>query len=185
MKQLLYLIGQPGSGKTTLLQAALAGLDCFLAPRPFAHIVYAHGVQIGAMRDTFGGTDALPLNVQPVVTDWLKTCPYDTILAEGDRLANARFFEAVRAMGWVLTVAYLWTPDDMAAWRRQQRGSAQNPAWVKGRITKVRRLAYTYATADWTLDGGLPTDALACQLQTHPVLRRLTGKGSLHAVHVP
>jgi len=181
MKQFLYLIGVPGSGKTTLLHAALHGATRTVERFPFAHTIYAGGalVELGQARDAFGGTDVLPLNVQPVVTAWLdKQCPYPAIVAEGDRLANASFFEAARDMGWVLTVAYLRTPDDLAASRRQARGSHQNAAWVKGRITKVRQLAYQYATADWTLDGGLPVAILARQLQTHPVLMALAQKES-------
>lgn len=176
MKHFLYLIGIPGSGKTTLLRACLAGLPCRVERAPFAHTIYDRGVQLGCEREAFGGTDALAMNVQPLVEAWLRQAPYEAIVAEGDRLANDRFFNAVEAAGWPLTVAWLATPEEHAAQRRRARGSAQNESWLRGRITKVNRLAGRWATPLWMLDGALPLDLLVAQLSAHPAIVHLRGE---------
>jgi energy-coupling factor transporter ATP-binding protein EcfA2 len=145
---LLYLIGQPGSGKSTLADAILSGLSFVEHDRPFAHRLYPDAalVELGAHRDSFSGTDALPMNVQPKVVDWLarKRIPY--VLGEGDRLANRKFLDAAVAAGWRVNVAYLSVGADVAEKRRLARASSlgvapQDASWVKGRVTKARNLA--------------------------------------------
>lgn len=177
-RPLFYLIGQPGAGKTTLLREVLAGLSGRQERQPFAHIVYdGGGVQLGAERAGFGGTDALALNVQPLVTTWLAQTAAPAIVAEGDRLANERFFQAARSLGWDLTVAWLATPDSIAEARRAARGSTQQAAWVNGRRTKVARLAQHWTPLEWILDGGLPVEMLAERIRQHPAIALLLGQG--------
>lgn len=171
-RNLLYLIGVPGAGKTTLLQHALNGLEPRHHSKPFAHLEYAHAVQLGKSRDSFGGTDALPMNVQPLVARWLASTEHVHVLGEGDRLGNASFFTAVRLMGWALDVCLLDTPPAVAAHRRRQRGSNQNPVWLKGRQSKVAALV-PFVTL--ILDGNLPVDLLARQLRAHPVIQSCYG----------
>lgn len=149
-KRLLYMIGYPGAGKTTLCKRLLSGIDygCYgTVNAPFAHTVYRNcAVQLGVDRDPFGGTDTLPLNVQPVAIAWLlATSDVRAVLGEGDRLANEKFFKAVKDAGWQLDVVHLTCDRDEAARRRAAR-SKQNESWVKGRITKVDRLARAWAT---------------------------------------
>lgn len=185
-KACLYLIGIPGSGKTTLVRTALAGVPvqaCKVGIMPYLR--YPGGIELGAIRPPLGGTDALELRIQPHAIAWLKTvCPYTALLAEGDRLANGQFFHALCAMGWVLTVAYLRCPPEIAARRRANRplvgkrardrqGAEPPAAWLKGRITKVERLAAAWAACCWHLDARLPIDHLAALLRSHPVCQQL------------
>lgn len=174
---LLYLIGIPGSGKTTLLNAVLGDLPSTIYkpgkgdPMP-AYTVYPGGIQLGFSEGLFGGTDRLPMNIQPRVLDWLDGCPYDRVVAEGDRLANPSFFSHLILLGWRLSVVWLNTPLDVAAARREGRGTKQNRSWVAGRITKIGRLQ-RWVDAGWILDGSLPTDALVERLRQHPIIRDL------------
>lgn len=174
---LLYLMGVPGAGKTTLLKAVLEDLPCSIYkpgksdPTP-AHTIYPGGIQLGYSEGLFGGTDRLPMNVQPGMLDWLQACPYIRVVAEGDRLCNPSFFAAVIALGWRLSVVYLNTPLDIAMQRREHRGTRQNRSWVAGRITKIGRLS-SWVDAGWTLDGAQSVDQLAGRLRQHPIIRDL------------
>lgn len=170
MNHLLYLIGIPGAGKTSLLRAVLAGLEGVPDEGPPAHVRYPGGVMIGRERDGFGGTDALPLNVQPVVIQWLQHLDVPAVVAEGDRLANERFFRAVSAQGWRLSVVYLDVPTWIAAERRCRRGSNQDPAWIRGRESKVALLADRWSDPKWWLDGMQPLEQLAGRLREHPAI---------------
>jgi hypothetical protein len=155
---LLYIFGDPGIGKSTMVSALVGGLLYECRHRPFMHMVYACGVmELGSDRQHFRGTDGLALDVQPQVVSLLDKQRPPLVLAEGDRLANSRFFSAVRGMGYKLWPVYL-TGKTLASERRKHRAeelsiSLQNAQWVAGRNSKNRRLA-----DDW--------DAL----EIHPVL---------------
>jgi chloramphenicol 3-O-phosphotransferase len=147
VKRVVYLIGEPGSGKTTLMRELMAPYEPTLHAKPFMHISYEHPtervVQIGRDRGTFSGTDALSMGVQPLALAWLPWCDYDTILAEGDRLANDAFFKASEAAGGLILV-HIDTPAVVCAARRAERGN-QNESWVQGRITKTQKLLAKWA----------------------------------------
>jgi hypothetical protein len=76
------------------------------------------------------------------------------LLAEGDRLANAKFFDTVRACGHRLTIIHLvLDPTECrtrANRRAQQQGTEPQPAtWWKGRLTKVTNLANSRRTLNY------------------------------------
>lgn len=149
--RLVYLVGQPGAGKSTALN--LATIDWSRTPAAYVKGVPAHqyrhdasdhlaAIELGAHREPFGGTDTLALNAQPKVLDLLAQRPHALVIGEGDRLANVKFFTAVRQLGIDLSVVYWRCPDELAAERRRSRAvthglELQSPAWVQGRITKL------------------------------------------------
>jgi predicted ABC-type transport system involved in lysophospholipase L1 biosynthesis ATPase subunit len=170
---LLYLIGQPGSGKSTLAAALTDGLDWIESTHPFAHrACLAPGgtvVELGARREKFSGTDALSMNVQPKVVEWLGSSAPGLVLGEGDRLANDKFFKKAMGLGWNVRLAYLAVPSAVAEERRLARAAAlgadpQGPVWVKGRVTKNRRLAETWASFMYRLDANQPTVKILADL---------------------
>lgn len=169
----MYLIGAPGSGKTTLAEAVFDGIPFTSETEPIAHQKFPGGVALGLPRESFGGTDSLPMNVQPKVVAWIRTGELGSVFGEGDRLANDKFFRICRLMGVRLTVAYLWVPANVGKERRKARGSKQNPSWVKGRISKAHRLFGSWGTI--SLDGRKPVDELAGILRTHPTIQRVRG----------
>lgn len=174
MNHLLYMIGIPGSGKSTLMARALEGVPVIgQASKPFAHVVYSGGCQLGRLRKEFSGTDALSMSVQPTVVEWLeKSCPYSIVVAEGDRLGNASFFLRVRQMtDWQLTLVYLDTPLEVAQQRCKGRGSAQDPTWWRGRVTKVSNLVLAFPIV--RLDGMLALEKLADQMFSMSTIRAL------------
>ena len=165
MRQLLYVIGIPGSGKSSLVAELVRGRRRRVHPKPFAHTIYEDGlVQLNRERKSHSGTDALSMSVMPYVLAALDTGVWPRVLAEGDRLANQGFFQGVRSAGYLLTVVLLDTPPEVAAERRAARGTTQNEAWVRGRVTKIDRLA---GSATLCLDGTRPLEELAALLANH------------------
>ena len=173
--QLVYVIGQPGSGKTTLVAGLTAGLACEEHRKPFAHLVWGWSdpvCELGARREGFGGTDALGMSVQPLVEGWLQNQPHRYILAEGDRLANSKFFRAAVEAGYELTVIRLAVSAAVAEQRRAARAAAlqsplQNNAWLKGRTSKVRALAETWEANLIPLNADAPADVVLAELLAH------------------
>ena len=146
-RSMVYVIGYPGSGKTTALGKAITSPVATERVKPFKHIVYADGaIQLGASRPAFGGTDALPLNVQPAVLKWLPTSPEELIIAEGDRLGNTSFFQALGNLGVPLRIVLIDVTPLQARHRAWLRGHAFNEQWLAGRITKVDNLRRRWAS---------------------------------------
>lgn len=165
-----YVIGEPGVGKSTLVATLTRGLMFRTQDKPFARREFLCGVvELGKVRESFSGTDALGMSVQPLAEEWLAETTPRLVLAEGDRLSNDKFFTAVTRLGYLLSVYYLFGPD-VAAERRARRGSDQDPTWVKGRASKASRLAFDWMAFE--LDARLRPHELARQMDD-PVSRTL------------
>lgn len=155
MSSLLYLIGEPASGKSTLMAALTKGLGGEVKTVPYVSWTEYDSkiAQIGKVREQFSGTDALGMAAQNHVIGWLADQPYKFLVAEGDRLANRKFFAAVMNQGHNLCVVVLQPPDDVLERRRKKRnkelGKEQDERWLKTRKTKVSNLV---AEADMVLD---------------------------------
>lgn len=149
MTRAVYLIGEPGVGKTTLMEALSDGYTIEAADRLegqlwgeklWAGDRYA-GIRLGRSRETFSGTDALGMAVNPDAIRWLETGDLPPlILGEGARLGNLRFQIALHNKTSALTIL-LRAAD--AAERREKRGSQQDPNWIKGRATASLKLFHT------------------------------------------
>lgn len=150
VSRLVYIIGEPGVGKTTALEIYCGRFFPVDDADPIPHRAWLDRdrlafVTLGRHRPPFSGTDTLSLGIQPRAVAWL-TSPGapDLVIAEGDRLANAKFFDAIVDSGRRLDVVHLTLDPATAEARRDARGSTQDPAWIKGRRTKVERLSRDY-----------------------------------------
>lgn len=174
---LVYLIGVPGSGKTTITREALR-----LTKRPpviptdftVPHERFGDIWHLGQRRAPFGGTDALSMSIQPKAVAWihhLAALPDDgrrprVLLAEGDRLANLKFFNSI-PHEVSLCIIHLDLPLQEAKDRARRRADewgfkVQNATWWKGRATKVYNLAYSRPVNHW--DATQPIHELGCDL---------------------
>jgi energy-coupling factor transporter ATP-binding protein EcfA2 len=131
MMHATYVIGAPGAGKTTLIDHLTRALPVDVAEQPFAHRSYDCGVlEIGRRRKGgFSGTDALAMSVQPQVQQLVEGVRPKLLLAEGDRLANAKFFDFLIGLGYDLTVYVLDGPKVVV--QRGLRGSDQEATWLE------------------------------------------------------
>lgn len=152
MTNLIYLIGPPGAGKSTAMHNATATLTRLPLPKdqhPARDTLLHHGelaaVELGQHRDTFPGTDTLPMSIINRAIPYLADPPEQPplILAEGARLANKRFLTAAAEHCQHVHLIYLDNPhaDTWRATRAQQLGKTQNESWAKGRATAARNLA--------------------------------------------
>jgi predicted kinase len=152
MNDFVYLVGPPGVGKSTAMaeltrnlhrvpfragQMKYDGLYRTHTPPQTAEPV---AVELGTRRESFSGTDALGMAVNQHAINWIGDCTEKLVLAEGARLANARFLNQAVASNYTLHLVHLDAGPSFLADRRAARGSNQNPAWLKGAATKARRI---------------------------------------------
>ena len=170
-RSITYIIGIPGSGKSTAVARALKDDKVIKeASGSVPFIEYSSGlIQIGRNRETYPGTDVLPYNAQPKVLEWLATIPNGThVLAEGDRLANGKFFTALLSNGWNLKIIHLYCPPKVAIQRCIERGSTYKNPWYQGRITKVDNLVAQFIDhVLLTLDSRWEPEMLAGEIKNH------------------
>jgi hypothetical protein len=173
MSTLVYIFGQPGAGKTTLMRALCAGsVMLYEADSPIKHRGFSRKggmfVVLGADAFPFGGTDTLSYTAVSCAEKWLESLSLcaagGLVLAEGDRLANDRFFETARKH-YRLVPVYLDCNAGEATARRSRRARQhglplQSESWVKGRVTKHANLAARQA-GTIRLDAKAPPDSLA------------------------
>lgn len=196
--RLVYLSGEPGVGKSTLMRQITEDWTRIYMPKemggpPCRDLLFDHArpaqavaVELGRIRDTFSGTDALPSSVIGEAELWLtsgraaREAPL--VLAEGARLANRRFLTCAVTTGYRVQLLHL-SGLALAAQRRATRARTlgkpeQNPSWVKGRRTAAANLAL--AAPDWGVES-LVVDAE--KLTTDDTYRNaviVTARGTLH-----
>lgn len=158
MTTVLFIVGPPGVGKTTAVRMML-GENVTLIEKPKWTIVSNLAAAGHYTGKTFDGADSVPYNgVKEALAYWdehLKWSKTFTVL-DGDRFsyaASKAFFEQ-RADR--VCAMYFSASDAVLAHRRAERGSNQNPAWVKGRVTKATKFFHSFADKR-LVDACLPT----------------------------
>ncbi|AWY05258.1 hypothetical protein SEA_MEMENTOMORI_3 [Microbacterium phage MementoMori] len=153
MTDALYLLGAPGVGKSTVMRGVIDHLGLDVNPdnyrihkRLTGHGLFewttgeTMGVYLGKHREEFPGTDGLSMAVAPDAREWAATLRRDReegvryVFGEGARLGNVGFLTALAEHTW-LTVVHLTADEDALTARRDERGSAQRPSWMRGATT--------------------------------------------------
>ena len=147
--KVIYLIGLPGSGKSTVMKQFMETME-WGAERPIdlldTHINESKTVRVLGKYEngeTFSGTDRLSMAVSPKAIEWIKTNPNEVIFGEGDRLNNAKFFEAC---GDGLTIIHLTVSDEERERRYQQRGSDQSEKFIQTVKTKCENVIQRFGS---------------------------------------
>ena len=172
---LLYLIGPPAAGKSTLMAALRTAYDVIPRDGTLPHSLLIHpptgtvmGCELGRVRETFSGTDALRMDIHPQACEWIKTTTWPLVLAEGARLATRAFLTAASAQ-YRVHLAHLDAPPDVLDARCEKRGSTQSPSWRRGAASRARNLADWATDQPWIelhrLDSTQPTSTLAAYLR--------------------
>jgi hypothetical protein len=144
MNMILYVVGAPGCGKTTLVRRLLEA-DNYFNVRPKWTIgngqkVCAAGHYTGG---TFDGADTVPYNGFQLALDFWKAnlINFELTIFDGDRFSDKRTIEFFQSQPVHQRVIHCIASAQLLAERRQERGSTQNPSWMKGRETKSERFA--------------------------------------------
>ena len=149
---LIYLIGEPGVGKSTVLAAywkltatrnESQATDKIPHTKHFNDETYL-GLEIGNPKpknELHPGTDTLSYGIMPKATEWIQTRTDPLIIAEGDRLAHPKFWEASERSGRKVLLIHVTGPTHT---RRVNRGTEQNENWLRSRATRVKNLADNY-----------------------------------------
>lgn len=175
--------GEPATGKTSLMVQILKrlgasrGLYKGLVRGHFYDLsqVVVLGVYDGSL---FSGTDRLSMAVLPEAIAFLNKIAnrpaYDnwTVLFEGDRLFNAKFFDAAQQLG-ELKLFLLTCEEETLEKRHSDRKDTQSESWLKGRRTKYAKL---YAQYPMTM---LSNDTLEMQKQNFEAIYRAIGDRSI------
>ena len=142
-RHLIYLIGEPGAGKSTIMAAATAHYTRIKIDKPLAHEYLLDGdeaiaLELGYHRPLFSGTDTLGMSAINAAEELLATQPFPLVLAEGARLANLRFLTTATQLGYNVHLHLITSRN--APQRRINRGTTQNPSWIKGATTRANNL---------------------------------------------
>jgi len=148
MSLIVYIFGPPAIGKS-LLMSRLTG-NCrrsFLA-KPIPHTWLLPpgsqtpaAVELGCNRTAFPGVDCLPYDIHERACDYLKGPVPPLILAEGDRLANMKYWTFALSVGHHIHGIRLNADTDIIDARHRARGARQSRRWRDGRATKCSNLA--------------------------------------------
>lgn len=152
MHTAVFVVGPPGVGKTSAVREILGGNYknythpdtakvkwCLQEGGPW---VFAGHYGVG----TFDGADTVPNDGWiPCMEHWereiLPNPQYKYTLFDGDRFSHANCQKFLEDRGVRVLCVHLTAPDEIMDARRKERGSDQNPTWLKGRVSKARNFA--------------------------------------------
>lgn len=160
MSRALYIVGAPGTGKSTLVDEIILQMGLSWEPdekvwrelwvNPLSWDGRRVGLSLGVKRESFSGTDALSMSVQPRALEWLaQTTLPEYVIGEGMRLSSPKFLMVLDCYA-PLTVVYLEASQSVLDERVAARGHDLNPRF---RANGASRAANAVASLE---DLGIP-----------------------------
>jgi len=137
----IFVVGEPGTGKTSAVRLLLEHENAMNKSPKWTMGGRGKVAAAGHYTGTkFDGADTVPYNgVEAALAFWGSALSrYERTFFDGDRFSNQKVVSWLASQGAELRCVLLHG-SEIAASRRAARGSKQNPAWVKGRVTKSRR----------------------------------------------
>ena len=153
--KVIIIAGYPGSGKSTIMRGVIEKMEqageafkqtakgsvTYMSSRNF---IILGSYEVG---EKFPGTDRYPMNVQPKAEEFIlearEMMPNKAILMEGDRLFNDKFLQFLKLHEFNVVLCLVQAQAELVEGRRAKR-SEQNATWLKGRKSKVDRIALIY-----------------------------------------
>lgn len=145
------LVGIPGSGKSTLARKILSQ---FKTHKEKHDTLVFHRAEdflvIGDYSDeneVFPGTDRLSMSVSPVFQAYVKE-HHPAFFVEGDRLVGNGTIDFLIEEGYDVKIWCLNVPQDVIQGRYVERGSNQDPKFLKSKATKVSNIRSRFDLED-------------------------------------
>jgi len=153
----LFVVGPPGVGKTSAMRSLMGEeFTTFTHPSDgkvkwtFADpLCFAGHYGVG----TFDGADTVPNdgwvpNLEYWESNILTDSQYQYTIFDGDRFSHANAQKFLEERGVRVLCAHLTASDEVMDARRKERGSDQNPTWLRGRVSKARNFAERFKPQD-------------------------------------
>jgi hypothetical protein len=151
MRKIVAVAGRPGTGKTSLFREFLRGSQWeAVEPKKSLHALYNKSLDIYVLgkydpSETFAGTDRLGMNIQPTAEEFVRETK-SSILFEGDRLTNAKFYDFLLSLpDTEVSIVVLTAAEDTLKKRYSDRGSDQSETFLKGRDTKISNILTNFS----------------------------------------
>lgn len=153
---ILAIGGEPATGKSTLVQHIMKNFSngqfhkagaLTYTHYPLSDIIVLGYYEIG---NPFGGTDRLPMNVQPQAEIFIRSINNEMfkntlVIFEGDRLFNGSFLEFLNKEND--RNIFITLRSSKTAERHALRDN-QNETWLKGRKTKIENIAKKFKVVE-------------------------------------
>ena len=144
----------------------MAGRSHTFRKEPIKHLDFGRMVVLGTAGDgKLKGTDSLTFSIQPKAVEFVVACISRgiSVLAEGDRLSNAKFFNELAENQIPIKLVYFEIDPTVARARALADGREFKDPWYKGRITKCKNIATNFACDH--IDASKPREAVAEKLK--------------------
>lgn len=156
----VFVVGPPGVGKTSAVREILgSGYSNFTHPETKkvkwclnSPWVFAGHYGVG----TFDGADTVPNDGWIPCMEWweeniLANPDYQFTLFDGDRFSHGNCQKFLEDRGVRTLCVHLTASDEVMDARRKERGSDQDPTWLRGRVSKARNFANRFKPAEAAL----------------------------------
>jgi len=161
MHYAVFVVGPPGVGKTSALRKILGEDYTIVHPQDNKVVKFTLSEDLCFAghygTGTFDGSDTVPMHAASICLDWwesniLPNSKYKATIFDGDRFSTNPCKSTLEAIeGVKVLCVYMGASKEVLTQRRLERGSKQDPTWLKGRESKCRNFANKFKPADNSL----------------------------------